>query len=78
MREFTSEGTFDIKGRGQAFAISAEQMPDDLWDPNYMYGEQVSIDGHTYTVKGVETFAIARSPEHPYRLGFSLLVKEGL
>ena len=41
-----------------------------------MRDSKVMIDGHSHIVKGVETFAIAHSPEQPYHHGCSLLVEE--
>lgn len=75
MRRFTSIDTFEIKNRGKCWVIPREQMPDDLYDPCQMKGEKVMIDDGLYEVLGVETFAIGRSPENPYRLGFSLLAR---
>lgn len=72
----TSTGEwFHITGRGWATATveTAEELG--LYDPDVLSGTEVEIDGHTYTVGGVETFCILRSPEHPYHGNFGILIK---
>lgn len=73
MRELKATDWYEIKGRGKVAVI--DQMPEDEYDPNNFEGQTVLIDGKQYTVAGVESFAIGRSREHPYRLGFGLLVQ---
>jgi hypothetical protein len=51
-----------------------EPLPEPLWDPVQLKGELVKIDGIFYTVAGAETYNIPRSPEHPYRKSFALMV----
>ena len=51
MKEYKSEDSFHITGRGQVFTmkdISTENTPEK--------GEQVLIDGKVYEVAGVEKF----------------------
>lgn len=74
MRIFYSTDHVRVKGRGMVFTFEKDQCPEDLWDLNDLRGERVRIDGVPFEVRGVETFAIHRSPDHPYRLGFGLLV----
>lgn len=73
---FTSEDSVFIKDRGWVYNFGPEQIPEGMWDPCALEGI-VEIDGHEHRVLGVETFAIARSPERPYRFNFGLLVREG-
>lgn len=76
MRAFTAKDSFYIKDRGKVFFFNKEQLPNDLYDPSFLRGEIVEIDSVQYKVVGVETFAIARSKEHPYSLDFGLLVDD--
>lgn len=71
----TSKDSFEIKGRGLAFAFEAEQIPEGIWDPNHLRGETVEINGLPFLVAGVETYAITRSPQNPYILPFAILVR---
>jgi hypothetical protein len=76
---FEASDWFNIPGRGDVAVIKnpAERLEDyDLADPDHLKGQLVSIDGKPYTVRGVETFLIARSESRPYRLPFSLLVSD--
>lgn len=73
MHSFTSESSFQITGRGISYAISADQIPEGMWDPCVLTGTTVLIDGTEHLVKGVGTFAILRSPTNPYSYAFNLL-----
>jgi hypothetical protein len=73
--QFTSEDSFEITGRGRVYTMGAEQIPEGMWDPCAIEGD-VLIDGVEHRVLGVETFAICRSPDWPYRKSFGLLVGE--
>lgn len=73
MRYFSTGEWYEIKGRGQVAVI--KQPPRDTYDPNTLVGEVVVINLKKYTVKGVETSAINRTPEAPYNLSFGLLVE---
>jgi hypothetical protein len=74
-REFHAEDWFTVTGYGPFASFGNEQMPDDLWDPRQMVGEEVLIDGARYRVLAAETFSVPRSPDRPYRRSFSLLVE---
>lgn len=74
MREFTSSDSFIIKGRGRVYIITGNQFPEEFWNPNQLVGELIKINGQEYKVRGVEAYKIHISPEHPYRLGFGILV----
>jgi len=67
-----------VKGRGVIASIP--NLPDEFyekyWNPTQLTNKQVEIDGTVYTVTGVETFAIPRSKERPYRGACGLLVIE--
>ncbi len=75
MRSFVSMDSYKIKGRGIVWVIDRGQMPSDLWDPKQLVGETIELDGKVVEVTGAGGFAIHRSPEHPYRLDFELIVK---
>jgi hypothetical protein len=67
--DFTATGAYEIAGRGTCFAVV---NPGGYPEPNVLTGAVVRIDGVTFKVRGVETFAIGRPyPEH---LSFALLV----
>lgn len=72
---FRSEATVVIKDRGRAYAFGPEQIPAGMWDPCDLLGTTVTINDKKRKVTGVGTFAIARSPDNPYRLSFDLLVE---
>jgi hypothetical protein len=76
---FQSDGWFNIEDRGDVAVIkNPEQVliKYDIWDPANLVNRWVSIDGKPYRVMGAETFLINRSPKRPYRMPFSLLVKQ--
>lgn len=57
MREFKALDWYHLKGRGDvACVLNDEDFEND--GRHHMIDEKVLIDGHVYTVKGVETFAI--------------------
>lgn len=76
MRKFTSDGnSYTLTGRDwRVIGFTAEQMPEDLYDPCQLKGETVEIDDKPHEVCAVESFCIPRSPDHPYRLSFGLAV----
>lgn len=74
MLEFTGKDWYRVKGRG--FCIAVNEQPDGMWNPSDLVGEIVKINGEMFTIKGVEKFLIGISPENPYRLQFSLMVRE--
>jgi hypothetical protein len=78
MREFHAGDWFQITGRGWAAAFTADQFPEDIWDPSQLNGETVLIDRIEYVVKAVERNLIYISPERPYRGSFGILVGERL
>jgi len=51
MKEYKSEDTFDIIGRGKVFT-----MRDVYTEYTPKIGEEVIIDGTKYVVKGIEKF----------------------
>lgn len=68
---------FTIRYRGSVAVIA--ELPQDLglYDPTIeLFKQKVLIDGKKYRVNGVETYAIARSKQNPYKLQFGLLVEE--
>ena len=73
MRDFVCSEWTIVKGKRVAL-FPQEQMPEDLWNPDDLKGETVLIDGEEHMVMGVETFAVQRSPSHPYRHSFGLMV----
>lgn len=75
MHSFRSEDSCLIKDRGREYMIDAGQIPEGMYDPCALKGETVLIDGQVFEVLGVDTFAIARSPENPYGFGFGLLTR---
>lgn len=72
IRSFVATDWYEVKGRGTFAAIS--QLAEDEYDPNNFMHQEVLIDGKRYKVKGVESFAIPRSRNKPYKFGFGLLV----
>lgn len=68
MTEFTAAGWFEIRGRGWVASIAGI----DDFDPRTLVSQQVEVDGKSYVVRGVETFAIANVSGKP----FGLLVGE--
>jgi hypothetical protein len=64
---------YEIKDRGKVAICAA--LPKDEYDPDNLKGEVVNIDSKEYKVMGVESFAIPRSIELPYKLSFGLLVE---
>ena len=71
---FVSKDWFEVRGHRMC-TINREQLFDtDVYDPNTLRGQVVKIDNVEYVVKAVETFCIARGPDHPYRLDFALMV----
>lgn len=77
MLSFHAENWFESR-RGRCAVIP--KMPEEYlrhyWNPTHLTNQQVEIDGKVYEIAGVETFAIMRSKDYPYRQAFSLLVKE--
>lgn len=75
MPNFHAEEWIRIKGRGFV-AIITNKLPPDEYDPDNYKGRTVCIDDEYFDCIGVETFMIPRSKDFPYKLNFSLLVKE--
>lgn len=76
--EFKADDWVEISGRGsEALFNDASQLPDEIWDPGQLVGQDVVIDGKGWRVTGAETFSMSRSQDHPYRFGFGLLVRAG-
>jgi hypothetical protein len=72
---FTTNRTyFRIRERGWVVSVSADQIPDGVWDPGTMTGLTAVIDGEEFLIKGVEMFRPMISPENPYTFGFGILV----
>jgi hypothetical protein len=71
MRTFLRKSTYYVPGKGVCIATT---MPPDLWEPGHLIGEDCLIDGTQYRIHGVESYAIGRTPESPYRYGIGLLV----
>lgn len=74
-RTMKSVDWFYITDRGWAVSIAETCEDLGIYDPDIFSGTEVWIDDSPYQVTGVETFCIARSPEHPYRGNFALLVE---
>lgn len=74
---FRARDWFRITGRGWAASFdAADLVANDLYDPSQVaLGQQITIDGDPYEVRGVETHPIPRGAGQPYRLGFSFLVR---
>ena len=64
MQTFTAADWFEIRGRGWCAAIAGI----DRFNPRPLVGQQVEIDGKTYTVQGVETHCIPDPSGHPFGL----------
>lgn len=78
MLEFTSHGEPYVRESLPSWTthfISAGQLPDGIWDPFDLAGETVLLDGIKQRVLGVEAFCVHRTPEHPYRLAFGIVVR---
>lgn len=56
MRQFKAQSWFHIKGRGHVVSVINDE--DFEKDSHHLLGEQVSIDGVIYTVKGVEAYCL--------------------
>ena len=56
MRQFKAEDWYDIKGRGRVASVLNDEEYER--DTRHLFGEVVSIDGQTYRVLGVESYAI--------------------
>lgn len=75
---FTCDNWLRVKGRGFC-AVIKEILPEAYpayYDPNQLVGMLVYINDELFRVSGAETCAIWRSEKSPYKLTFSLLVKE--
>ena len=55
MKKFTSEGSFEIEGRGKVFVVSNDVDREGEFSDFY---PQVEIDGKVYKVRGIERQAI--------------------
>lgn len=55
MREFTSEGWWYLKDRGDVASVLNDEEYEN--GKGHLVGETVKIDGFVYTVKGVEAYA---------------------
>jgi hypothetical protein len=73
LRPLESDGWFSLKGRGLVFTFTGDKVPDNMHHPREYLNKRVTIDGHDYIVKGVETFPI--NDHQPYRKSFGLLVR---
>jgi hypothetical protein len=73
---FISRSEYDIRDRGHVYIFHAEELDKypEIWDPNVLQGHAVEINGVVRMCTGVETYQIMRSKEHPYHLGFGILV----
>ena len=77
MYSFTSNGDwFHVTSRGWVTNITKDQIPEGMWDPGVLSGQQVIIDGKEYKCRGVEMFRPIISPENPYHFDFGLLVSD--
>jgi hypothetical protein len=73
--EFTSDESFDMHSRkAKVWNITPDQRPAEIWDPRDLTGLSVLLNGEPVRVLAVETFAIHRTEENPYRLSFGLLI----
>lgn len=59
-------GWSEIKGRGRLASFAPNDLPAGFMGPAELLGKVVRIDNQTYTVKGVEHFAIV-CPSPPFR-----------
>jgi hypothetical protein len=76
MYSFEEIGRYHVQGRGTAITVKNPHLPE-LWDPSMLMSEGVvQIGEEEYVVKGIETFAIFRSEDHPYRHDFSILIQD--
>lgn len=74
MYSFHAQYWHEISGLGKVAEIGPDHLPHGMYDPRQLRGHDVEIDGVVYRVKAVETFAIPRSPSHPYRDWFGLVI----
>jgi hypothetical protein len=75
LTKLTSDESFIIKDRGEAFVIN-ERYPQTPWNPKLYQNMEVTINDKPYKVIGVEMFAINFSEDDPYTRPFSILGKE--
>lgn len=73
VKKFHAVDWWEHRGRPVANIKDNPYLPE-LWEPNDLRGETVEIDGRQYRVHGIETFCNMRTPDHPYKLMFSLAV----
>jgi len=68
------EDMFTVSNRGVAYSSVKWKLPEGMWEPWDLRGETVLLCGVEVKILAVDAFAIMRSPDHPYRHSFALLV----
>lgn len=69
------EDSFVITGLGRCCSSSRWRLPEGVWEPWDLTGRICKMDGVLYKIKGVDAFAINRSPSNPYRHSFALCLE---